>query len=182
MNQPWKGSNVNVSINADARKMIDEIHPHLKDEYNGPSHFFREKLREEKEEAATIEDKIDEFQKKKRIADERIEELRNLKEEKKRKKKARRLKNKLESKQERFEELKQNDLPSVEEKRSDLEDRLDRDEFADLIDEKVEEHKEKLNDRRDLDKLSKEIKDLQQEIRDIEELDSSPDWFVEVTA
>jgi len=182
MKQAWKGSNVNVSINTEAREIIDEIGPHLDEEYNGPSHFFREKLREEKEKAATIEDKIEEFEKKRRIAEERIDELQSLKEEKKKKQKLRRLKNELEQKQEKYRELKENDLPTVQQKRSELESKLDPEEFSELIDDKVEEHRQKLEQRSDLDELSQEISSLQNQIRELEELDSSPDWFVEVPA
>lgn len=178
----WKGGRSNIYHGDEIQDIIEEIYPHLDEKYEGPTDFFRQKLKEEKEEAATIQDKINEFQKKKRIAEERIEELEKLKEEKKKKEKLRRLKNQLESKQEKYQELKDKDLMTVEEKRQELEDKLDTDQFGSLIEEKVEEHCQKLEERKDLDKLRQEIKNLQQEIRDLQELDSSPEWFLEVPA
>lgn len=182
MKKSWKGNSINLSINQEAREIIDDIAPHLEDEYDGPAHFFREKLREEKEQSATIEDKIEEFEKKKRIADERIEELRRIKEEKENKKKLRDLKNTLEAKQSRFEKLEGSELLSVEAKREKLENKLDPEEFGDLIEDKIEEHKQKLEERKDLDQLRSEILDLQKKISELEDDSENQDWFLEVEA
>lgn len=178
----WKGGRTEIYHNSEINQLIQDILPHLQEEYEGPTDFFLCKLKEEKEEAASIQDKIEQQKKQKRIVENRLDELRNLQEKRNRKQQIKNLKRRLKSKQQTLKDVQSQDLCSVDERRKQLESDLDVEEFSDLIDDKVEEHRKKLEDRPDESELKEEISSIQDEICRLTEGDESDfdELFLEV--
>lgn len=178
----WGGNRVNIYINQEAKERIEEIRPHLEQEYEGPSDFFKTKLKQE--EPLDLEEKIEEKEREKVELEADIQELKKRKKAQNQERRLKELEGDLKEKQESLEEAKEDDRRSRDEIIEDIKEkhRQSGREIDDELMDKIEANADrKISRRPNLDELSQEISEIQEEIMELDpDREEKPEWFLEV--
>jgi len=174
----FDGDTWKIYLSEEARERRDEIIDHLRDNYEGPSHYLREKLREEN--ALDVEQQIERTESEMRELEEKLQRLQRIKEERDQQQTLRDKKELLKSKQEKLRELRSNQELSEEQVEEEIiEDLRGRSALPDS-EEKIRKTRafSKLKEKRfggsSLDELVSDVERLQSEIEELnggEELD-----------
>jgi DNA repair exonuclease SbcCD ATPase subunit len=170
----FSGKKWHPHLNEEARERRDEIQDHLEKKYDNPSHFIREKLREEK--ALSIEERI---QRKQQNLDEIQDELDRLKRIQKERDQQDKLRDKrelLKEKQKQLRQVQESGLKSEDEIREEITEvyrqKVQKYDGKSLSDETVQEGierqvRKRLEDRPDVDELVEDVQRLQQQVADL---------------
>lgn len=174
----FDGDTWKIYLSQEARERRDEIIDHLRDNYEGPSHYLREKLVEEN--ALDVEQQIERTESEMRELEEKLKRLRQIKEERDQQQTLRDKKELLQQKQDKLRDLRENAELSEEQVEQEIIENLKGRSALPDSEEEIRETRafSKLKEKRfggeNLDKLLSDVQRLQEEVRELnggEELD-----------
>lgn len=179
----FSGTKWHPHLNEEARERRDEIRDHLEEKYENPSHFIREKLREEK--ALDIEERIRRKEMEKEQTEQDLKQLKQMKKDRNQRKELDEKEPVLKEKQEKLREVVSEDGMSREEAEKKVFAQLDdRAAFQDMGEEEIKQTNsfkskvEELVSSHDVDQLVEEIIQLQERVQ---ELNGGPeDYFMDL--
>jgi len=179
----WEGSAIRISLNKDARDLIEEKRNHLEENYEGPSHFFRQKL--EEEEVLSVDEKIKQIRTQKQELESKLDKYQQIKNERSKQQLLNQKKQELKKLQDRLKQVRSNNLRSESEiRQEETEKRKER--GYDVSDSKVQEAierrvRKRLENQPDVEELRSRISQLQSEVAELNG-GGEEDWFMDLQA
>jgi len=177
----WEGSAIRISLNKDARDLIEEKRNHLEENYEGPSHFFRQKL--EEEEVLSVDEKIKQIRTQKQELENKLSKYQQIKNERSKQQLLNQKKQELKTLQESLKQVRMNELPTESDiRQEETEKRKER--GYDVSDSKVQEAierrvRKRLENQPDVKELRSRISQLQSEVAELN--GGREDWFMDLS-
>jgi len=159
----WK-----IYLDEPTRKRIHQIQDHLENNYDGPSHYVQQKIKEEN--VLSAKERLEKFQNEREKLDKKIEQLQQVIEDRNQQDKLQTKVELLKEKQDKLRNVAENGIKSREEvAQEELEKRVDRgydlDRDSEIIQDAVNRRLER---RPDVDELVESVEVLQREIKDLD--------------
>lgn len=182
----FSGKKWHPHLNEEARERRDEIEDHLEKKYDNPSHFIREKLREEK--PLSLEERINRKQQSLSEEQEELERLKRIQREREEQSQLRDKKELLKEKQKKLRNIQERNSSSREEIRSQVEadtlknkpPRMSDEEYLEAKSERIDRMVESRLDsgEADVDELVESVQRLQREVAELNSGQES--WFMDL--
>lgn len=178
----FEGRTLKAYLDQEARDRRDEILDHLKRNYDGPSDFFKQKLKEEK--ALNVEERIQKLESEVWDKKEDLDKLRQIKNEREKQDKLRDKKELLKEKQKKLREASDKaNLTKEDAEQEALNQLRNHSRFSDMSEEELRElpaFERKVDSLLgiDLDQLVEDVQRLQEQVADLN--GGREEWFMDL--